>query len=1112
MRLQCYRRPPDLRLILTILFPALTQGHINHFILNHFNVFMKKILLTLALAIGASSFTFAQDPVVSITPSTSNMGATNQYNTSITVSGDNGNTWTAKGFSNNNNATNWESHPMRCGNKSNTPGAYVATFSTDFAIAASIDKIEFDVYTIKRGTSDKINNITLYVSDNETFDNADSYVVAENADLPSSASQSKTLEFAITSPKANQYYRLSIDLQKANNNGWLALDAVRYYGQTGDEDPNAVAKPVISCSNNVVSMSCATEGASIYYTLNGTTPSDASTLYDAPFAITETVTVNAIAYNGENVSEVATKECTYEKAIESFAEFFESGKASGTINGTITVYANSGKYLYAKDSKGGNGLLYNETTSYVNGDQFDGVTGTAYTYGQNKQLQSYTLGAKLETTAPVEPTAATVATLAEMPLFELVSLKNVTISGVSSKNFTLNQDGATFAGYNQFTISLPTDLTVEYDMTGIRSSFNGNDQFQPLEITASPVIVQPEAVVCDREIIDETLAVTTLDKVTFTSEKAEYLMFSLDGGDTFEKVANPYTTTFAEDAMVAVYGQAGELVSETLMFMVEVSQPAAPEQVETAAEIVDGVMSLDRGTAVDFASANAKAINLYIGEEAAVVKEAAFEYTFTKADNGKTFRLVPVDALDNELPELALEFTVAITPAAEIGEFIADPVDGTEVKKGQVITVLAENAVRYEWTVGETSGSSAEEILEYTVDQVSDFTLEVTAYNDDDVAATASFSYTIAPAEHYRLVTSQDEIVDGGKYIIVSEVVASSTFYALGAFDTKHYNGIEITVENGLFINTDGIAAVELQYAGEAENDNIYSIKVGEKYISFTGTSNQNMVEADAAASDKEKFTITFEEGKLFITSKGYSARGLRFNPSTTPKYFSNYGEDKQNAVSLYRLVEYPEVMYLHGHIEAAGYSVYDLANPIEGKKVGNGVYEFPAFTVIQGFHSNNEYTVGHIEFTDRKLDAAAVTYAPMRAEAESKILHNRADVDWSALEAQGATHYGSATADANLGDANQALTLKASKGDFANANTFIVGADSKISNLKLDLASQTMAVEGEDLTTGVAEITVSDSDASAEYYNLQGIRVENPTTGLYIRRTSEGSSKVFIR
>ena len=216
------------------------------------------------------------------------IAATNQYNTSITVSGDNGNTWTAKGFSNNNNATNWEAHPMRCGNKSNTTGAYVATFSTDFAIAASIDKIEFDVYTIKRGTSDKINNITLYVSDNETFDNADSYVVAENADLPSSASQSKTLEFAITSPKANQYYRLSIDLQKANNNGWLALDAVRYYGQTGDVDPNAVAKPVISCSNNVVSMSCATEGASIYYTLDGTTPSDASTLYDAPFAITET--------------------------------------------------------------------------------------------------------------------------------------------------------------------------------------------------------------------------------------------------------------------------------------------------------------------------------------------------------------------------------------------------------------------------------------------------------------------------------------------------------------------------------------------------------------------------------------------------------------------------------------------------------------------------------------------------------------------------------------------------------------------------------------------------------------------------------------------------------
>ena len=37
-------------------------------------------------------------------------------------------------------------------------------------------------------------------------------------------------------------------------------------------------------------------------------------------------------------------------------------------------------------------------------------------------------------------------------------------------------------------------------------------------------------------------------------------------------------------------------------------------------------------------------------------------------------------------------------------------------------------------------------------------------------------------------------------------------------------------------------------------------------------------------------------------------------------------------------------------------------------------------------------------------------------------------------------------------------------------------------------------------------------SDAPVEYYNLQGMRVENPTSGIYIRRQGSKTSKGFIR
>ncbi|MGN0218945.1 MAG: chitobiase/beta-hexosaminidase C-terminal domain-containing protein [Muribaculaceae bacterium] len=46
---------------------------------------------------------------------------------------------------------------------------------------------------------------------------------------------------------------------------------------------------------------------------------------------------------------------------------------------------------------------------------------------------------------------------------------------------------------------------------------------------------------------------------------------------------------------------------------------------------------------------------------------------------------------------------------------------------------------------------------------------------------------------------------------------------------------------------------------------------------------------------------------------------------------------------------------------------------------------------------------------------------------------------------------------------------------------------------------------------TGVEDVTV-DENAPVEYYNLQGVRVENPENGIYIRRQGSKVSKVLVR
>ena len=107
--------------------------------------------------------------------------------------------------------------------------------------------------------------------------------------------------------------------------------------------PDAPALPASANFENEFEVSItAEEGTAIYYTTDGTEPTTESTVYSAPFTISETTTVKAIAVKDGVVSTVAEAKYTKVRLIDlsncTVAEAIEAYKNGQTGTATITAY------------------------------------------------------------------------------------------------------------------------------------------------------------------------------------------------------------------------------------------------------------------------------------------------------------------------------------------------------------------------------------------------------------------------------------------------------------------------------------------------------------------------------------------------------------------------------------------------------------------------------------------------------------------------------------------------------------------------------------------------------------------------------------------------------
>ena len=132
----------------------------------------------------------------------------------------------------------------------------------------------------------------------------------------------------------------------------------------------------------------AAAGAKIYYTLDGTNPTEESDLYVAPIALTETTTVKAIAIEeGKSASAVAEKTYTYRSGSFQMTSVLGSAVLGETYNvgGVVTAICTRG--IVVTDNSGSL-FVYSSSfpyTDYAIGDQVS-FTGTVGEYGTGLQF------------------------------------------------------------------------------------------------------------------------------------------------------------------------------------------------------------------------------------------------------------------------------------------------------------------------------------------------------------------------------------------------------------------------------------------------------------------------------------------------------------------------------------------------------------------------------------------------------------------------------------------------------------------------------------------------------------------------------------------------------
>lgn len=207
-----------------------------------------------------------------------------------------GNTWALFQFNNYNGQ--WKC--AACGSKERNTTPYIVNLQP---FTKAITKIEI---TFNGVASNILNSFVIYTGPDATISNHEFELNEHiNKYVYKTSINKGIVTYTIAQPQKNSYYKLLWNLNKDKENGNIIIGKIVYY--TSSVQSPDFSRGTAFLNNTTVTLNSIDEGAKIYYTTDGTEPTDKSTEYTAPFTLNATTTVKAVSYLNGKKSNVASQ-------------------------------------------------------------------------------------------------------------------------------------------------------------------------------------------------------------------------------------------------------------------------------------------------------------------------------------------------------------------------------------------------------------------------------------------------------------------------------------------------------------------------------------------------------------------------------------------------------------------------------------------------------------------------------------------------------------------------------------------------------------------------------------------------------------------------------------